>query len=116
MMRITGVRKCAYCGLDFTASYENWLTMALDHVVLMSVCKSLGIPEGWCEDSANMVLACAACNTFCNHYKPEGVLPSPRTVAEFFDLRDLIFSKRKEGIAERHKQDREFFAGRPWER
>ena len=32
-MRTTGATTCAYYGLDFTASFENWLTVVLDQVV-----------------------------------------------------------------------------------
>ncbi len=56
--RITGQRTCAYCGLDFTASYQNWLMMALDHVVPQSVCDSAKIPVEWKADHANMVWVC----------------------------------------------------------
>src|SRR3974377_1550394 len=30
-MQKTRQTTCAYCGLEFAASYANWLTMALDH-------------------------------------------------------------------------------------
>jgi hypothetical protein len=46
-MQRTGQKLCAYCGSDFTATYEQWLTMALDHVIPLSVCKARGIPEVW---------------------------------------------------------------------
>jgi hypothetical protein len=78
-------------------------------------CGELGIPAEWCEDGSNLVLACAACNTFRNRYKPSNALPVPRTKAEFFDLRDRIFADRKEKISQGHREDRAFFEGRPWE-
>src|SRR5688500_3252930 len=65
-MKKTGQTACAYCGLDFAASYENWLQMALDHVVPVSVCQSFSLPDEWTDDSTNKVLACAACNSFDN--------------------------------------------------
>jgi len=114
-MRLTGKTHCAYCDTDFTAAYEIWLTMVLDHVIPASVCLSMHIPSEWCEDFSNTVLACAACNGFCNRYSlPIGIVP-PITREAFYDLRDRIFCERKKLIAERHKEEREFFKGRPWE-
>lgn len=55
-MQCTGQTRCAYCDVDFTAGYETWLTMALDHVVPASVCTSLNVPEEWREDYSNSVL------------------------------------------------------------
>ena len=42
-MRITGAKHSAFFGLSTTAGFEDWLTMALDHVVPQSVCKNMGI-------------------------------------------------------------------------
>jgi hypothetical protein len=52
-MRVTGQTKCAYCGLDLTATYENWLTMALDHVIPHSTCLTWELPDEWREDQSN---------------------------------------------------------------
>jgi hypothetical protein len=115
-MRITGQTKCAYCGTDLTASYEVWLTMALDHVVPTSICKIMDIDRAWCDDYSNMVLACAACNGFCNRYNtiPEtGRIESP---GDLYDLRNRIFLDRKLKIEARHVSERKLFAKRPWER
>jgi 5-methylcytosine-specific restriction endonuclease McrA len=114
-MRRTGQRKCAYCGVDFTSSYEVWLTMALDHVVPVSVCASLGIPVDWREDISNRVLSCAACNGFRNRYTVPEAVPKPRTLDEFYDLRDRIFAERKKLITESHRAERRFFESKPWE-
>jgi hypothetical protein len=114
-MRKTGQRVCVYCGVDFTASYESWLTMALDHVVPSSVCNLLGLPAHWREDCINKVLACAACNGFRNRYQPIGVVLCPTSLEEFCRLRDEIFSERKALIATSHESDRRFFEARPWE-
>ena len=111
--RLTGQDHCAYCGMNLVGSYENWLAMALDHVVPNSVCKSLGLPEEWNQDYSNRVLCCTACNTFGNRYKPE-IGDVPKTLEEFFDLRDSVFIERKIRILERHKKERLFFERKPW--
>jgi 5-methylcytosine-specific restriction endonuclease McrA len=90
-MEITGVKHCAYCGLDLTARFEDWLTMVLDHVVPQSVCKNIGVDTGWVWNYSNAVLACGACNGFCNRYRPKEDCACPITLLEFYDLRDRIF-------------------------
>ncbi len=114
-MRVTGQTKCAYCGHDFTVSYENWLQMALDHVVPRSVCGSLRLHDDWVEDCSNKVLACGACNSFFNRYKPSWEFDCPDTLDAFYDLRDRIFEDRKRPILQKHKDERAFFARRAWE-
>src|SRR5262249_16004750 len=42
-MRKTRQTACAYCGLSFVESFENWLQMQLDHVVPRKVCQDLGM-------------------------------------------------------------------------
>jgi hypothetical protein len=113
-MRKTGQTKCAYCGVDFTAKYETWLTMVLDHVVPVNVCNSIGA-EKWRDDSSNIVLSCAACNGFCNRYKPPVDIVQPLTLEAFYKLRDQIFGERHNLIAARHKSERAFFETRPWQ-
>jgi len=113
-MQRTGQTRCAYCGVDFTASYEIWLTMALDHVVPASVGKGMCIPLEWTEDCASKVLACAACNSFHNRYKPPSSILCPKNLEEFFNLRDAIFLERKGLIAARHISEREFFEQSKW--
>jgi hypothetical protein len=114
-MQKTGQTACAYCGLDFASSYENWLQMALDHVVPGNVCRSFALPDEWADDCTNKVLACAACNGFDNRYKQSPVEVCPRSLAEFYQLRDRIFAERSLRIAERHRSEREFFERRLWE-
>ena len=75
--RLTGQECCAYCALDFTSCYENWLMMALDHVVPASVCLGASVPIEWMDDHANRVLCCAACNGFKNRWKPTEPLICP---------------------------------------
>ena len=114
-MRKTGQTRCAYCGADFAASYETWLTMALDHVIPVSVCSALGIHTDWQEDITNKALACAARNSFRNRYKPPADGSCPKTQDDFFDLRDRVFAERKEAIRQRHDSERAFFNSRPWQ-
>jgi 5-methylcytosine-specific restriction endonuclease McrA len=113
-MRITGAHKCAYCGLDFTARFEDWLTMVLDHVVPQSVCTKTGIDTAWVWSYSNAVLACAACNGFCNRYKPYESRDESLSLPEFYDLRDRIFWERRELILATREKEREFFETKPW--
>jgi 5-methylcytosine-specific restriction endonuclease McrA len=112
-IRLTGQTKCAYCGLDLVTIYEDWLTMALDHVVPHSTCLAWGLPEDWREDYSNRVLCCATCNTFGNRYTPQG-FKCLSTLEEFYNLRDVIFAERKGNILCRHKEERAFFDKNPW--
>jgi hypothetical protein len=114
-MQKTKQTHCAYCGLDFASSYQNWLQMALDHVVPTSVGKCLGVSNEWVDDMANKVLACAACNGFGNRYKAAVGTICPSTLEAFFDLRDAIFTERKMLVAKRHEDERAFFERRLWE-
>lgn len=115
-MRITGASKCAFCGLDFTASFDNWLTMVLDHVVPQSVCKNMGIDTTWVWNYSNAVLACGACNGFCNRYKLKMDCTVPRTLPDFYDLRDRIFLERRKLIlAARDKERTSYFETKPWD-
>jgi hypothetical protein len=115
-IQMTGQTCCAYCELDFAAAYENWLQMAIDHVVPRNVCASLSIPALWYEDCTNKVLACAACNGFDNRYKPPASDVCPASLEEFHSLRDRIFIERKLRIAERHRRERKYFASQDWTR
>ncbi len=114
-MQLTGQTKCAYCGLDLVNPYENWLTIALDHVVPHSACVEWGLPIEWREDYSNRVLCCATCNGFGNRYTPQGI-QRPATLDEFFDVRDTIFVERKRGILARHEEERTFYDQKPWKR
>jgi hypothetical protein len=114
-MRVTGQRCCAYCGTELTSNYQIWLTLVLDHVTPLKLCKQLRVPSEWVWDFSNTVLACAACNGFCNRYSPAFTITSPGTRGAFCELRDKIFDDRKRLIAARHEEERQFFNGRPWE-
>ncbi len=99
---------CAYCGLDLMSTYENWLNMALDHVVPHNVCQTWKVPSEWSEDYSNRVLSCTTCNTFGNRYVPKDLHP-PTTLEEFYDRRDKIFAERRRLIRQRHQKERTFF-------
>jgi hypothetical protein len=81
----------------------------------LSICRSLRIPAEWCWDYSNAVLSCASCNGFCNRYRPTFDLISPDTLEDFYGVRDKVFAERKQLIAARHEQEREFFDARLWE-
>ena len=114
-MKLTGQTHCAYCDMDLATRYADWLQMALDHVVPSSICMHLGIQKEWVEDCANRVLACATCNGFGNRYMAGENVVCPTSLEGFFDLRDAIFAERKVLIAQRHVEERAFFAKRLWE-
>jgi hypothetical protein len=69
LQRMTGQSACAYCGVDLTASYYQWLLMNVDHVVPVAEARFLGIPSDFVEDAINKVLACSGCNLFENRYR-----------------------------------------------
>ena len=103
---------CAYCGTDLTGQYDAWLTMVLDHAVPINVCKQLDIiSNGWCRSLANAVLACVACNGFCNRYRAVSER-RPETFREFRAMRDRIFVDRRRLILGRHKVEQGFYDGR----
>jgi 5-methylcytosine-specific restriction endonuclease McrA len=113
-MRITGATRCAYCGLNFTASFENWLTMVLDHVIPKSVCEGMGIRKGWVWNYSNAVLACSACNGYCNRYRPTVNCSESMSLLEFYDLRDKIFVERRDKILAVREKEKRFFETKPW--
>ena len=113
-MQKTGQTKCAYCYADFSKSYDTWVTMVLDHVVPVNICKKLSIPLEWQEDFSNMVLSCATCNGFCNRYSDSEEIVHPLSLAAFYDYRDRIFTDRYKQIAARHIEERTFFDTNPW--
>ena len=114
LRQLTGLGDCAYCGLDLFGSYEHWLLLQVDHVVPTTMGKRLGIPFDWLEDYANLVLACSACNTFANQFDDRSVTEAPKSVEQFFDLRDKAFVARRPLILGCQKKEREFFDGKPW--
>ncbi|HEX5323197.1 MAG TPA: hypothetical protein VFW40_05375 [Capsulimonadaceae bacterium] len=114
--RKIGQTSCAYCGMSLVDTFEQWLQMALDHVVPASVCRGLGIHPEWYDDCINKVLACAACNTFGNRYKPPAETACPTTLEAFCTLRDRIFADREERIETRRELERVYYEQRSWEK
>jgi hypothetical protein len=108
-MKITGQRVCAYCGLDLVFRFDSWLTMVLDHVVPVSVCKAMQVPNKWRHDYSNAVLSCSACNGFCNRYSPTMDGRTCSTLEQFYDLRDEIFPIRKQLIEVRRMAEFGYF-------
>ncbi len=109
-MRLTHLHCCAYCGLDFLERFEDWLAMALDHVIPVSVCKKMGIyNKPWCYSLANAALACGACNGFCNRYSTSSDVHIPETDQEFLEVRNIIFLARKKAILRKRSEERNDF-------
>ena len=99
--------QCVYCDLDFTANYESWLHMSVDHIVPRQSAKS-GYPTEWLEDLLNHAPCCRTCNEFLNQYKV--ALPEPpATLAGFVQLRDRVKHEKRELAAQRHAVERERF-------
>lgn len=111
-MKLTGQTHCAYCETNLTEHYRAWLTIALDHVVPKSICKQHNVPRQLGEGLQNFVLACAACNGFCNRYRYNGEIPQTLTESEFYRIRDKIFEERKQLIASQHHKEEAFFLER----
>jgi hypothetical protein len=104
-----GHTRCGYCDRDLIGSYDAWLSMALDHVVPVSLARKLQVPNEWVQDYANAVLACAACNGFDNRHEPSFKAERPASLEEFFVLRDRVFMERKSRIRSCHEKERAFF-------
>lgn len=109
LIQLTGQKCCAYCGIDLVETYDAWLSMVLDHVVPVSVCKVLNIPVELAWDYSNTVLACAACNGFCNRYRPSVASIDPTNLNDFYNLRDQIFLERKAKIQERRENEKQYY-------
>lgn len=111
----TGQGSCAYCKMNLVDTYDHWLMTSVDHVVPWNANQHEKIKAAWIDDLANAVLCCSACNGFLSQVtlKRLGVLDEerhPRTVNEFFALRNKVFSLKREKALERHKEERAFFS------
>ncbi len=106
--QLTGLRECAYCGFDLMASFENWLTVQLDHVVPVSAAKMFAIQDDWIQDYSNTVLACSACNSYGNRYKLAEA-PSLDSREDFYNLRDQVYQARRKLICALRDDERTFF-------
>lgn len=96
-------------------TYEQWLTMAYDHVVPSSVCSSHGLAALFSNDIINHVLTCAECNGFKNRWAPEEPFSCPTTVEAFVGVRDRIFAVRCKRILERRELEERFHEHKLWE-
>ncbi len=109
-IRLTKQDRCAYCEkVYFLKELKDWFTMALDHVIPVSVCKSLEIDMTWCRSTANAVLACSTCNTLCNRYVPLTLPQKPESFQEFLKLRNAIFLERKRLIQDAQSREEKVF-------
>ena len=115
LRKLTGQSQCVYCGIDIYERYEHWLLLQVDHVIPTTMGKRLGISTEWLEDYSNLVLACSACNTFENQFDKKSVIEPPRTLDEFFNLRNTVFLARKPMIEKCQQNERQFFDSQPWE-
>ncbi len=105
----TGQTACAYCGVSFVDDYYHWLLIAVDHVVPRVEAKRLGIPEERYEDMTNLVLTCCGCNGFGSQFKIPDDWGQPKTLSEFYELRDKAFEMRRVNIEERRSEEMQFF-------
>jgi HNH endonuclease len=103
--------ECAYCGRDFSNSYEDWLDLSVDHVVPRNA-KDAGIPPEWIEDLHNHVPCCRACNEFLNGFRV--TVDVPTDIVGFLALRDSVLDAKRVRALERHTAEREKFEA--WQR
>ena len=89
--------------------YRHWLLMAVDHVVPVSEGRRLRIPAQFTGDFINLVLCCSGCNGLGNRYRVAEVPRAEWTLEEFVALRDHIFAERTHSIADRRRQEEEFY-------
>ena len=83
--------KCVYCGLDGTASFSNWLSLSLDHL-LPGGNSRRGEPEFW-------VTACGFCNVADNRY---------------FETREELVAQRKPHVEATRRNYRDFWEKEVW--
>jgi hypothetical protein len=67
---------CVYCDRDLSASYEDWLELCVDHVVLRNAVH-VGMPTEWIEGLVNHTTCCQACNEFVNGYRVAPCMSPP---------------------------------------
>jgi len=110
-----GQDSCAYCGMDLLETFERWQSLTIDHVIPEGTGAQKGIRDEWLQDLSNTVLCCSPCNRYNNRYQlPPAVVP-PESPAAFFDLRDRVFTERKELAAKRRAEGREEYQTHPWQ-
>jgi 5-methylcytosine-specific restriction endonuclease McrA len=98
---------CVYCGLDMRASFANWLQLSVDHVIPRQMTSS-DFKSELVEDITNLVTCCRACNDFGNRYRVDA--SAPATDADFYDLRDRVFRRRKLAILKKRAAEEVTFS------
>ena len=115
LQRLTGQHECAYCGVDLVHDYYHWLLLSVDHVIPVSECRRLGIPEGWADSYSNTVLSCSGCNGLDNRFRvTEKESRKVWTLEQFFRLRNHVFALRKARIQAGRERALQFFESQPW--
>lgn len=115
LQKLTGQHECAYCGVDLITDYYRWLLLSVDHVIPVSACKRLGVPEDWAKSYSNLVLSCLGCNGFDNRYRvPSQEHELTWTIEQFFSLRNEVFNERKHRIQEARMKEVQFYKNSPW--
>lgn len=111
-IRLTGLKKCAYCELDLSC-FNNWVNVQLDHVIpkhmYFELSKVPNFPSAWIVSYANMVLACSACNGFCNRNKQTIPLDGEIDKRKFMSLVKEVFLERKKNIYQKRIHAELFF-------
>lgn len=113
--RITGQTTCACCGTDFSEDLNQWLTMTLESVVPLPVCRRADIPGEWADDAANRMLLCAACDQLGRSVQLGTSTEALATFEAFVEFRNAHFAERQKAIAARRRAELDFFNSRPWQ-
>jgi hypothetical protein len=115
LQKITGQNYCVYCGISLVDNYYHWLLLSVDHVIPISECKRLEIPEIWAKSYSNLVLCCSGCNGFDNRYKLDVSQYNMNwTFKEFCNLRNKVFQERQERIQYCRNKELQFYNTHPW--
>ena len=90
--------RCRYCGLDGSASFENWVTLSWDHLL------PRGHPDR--DNPDFIVAACTFCNTADNRY-------FDKSAANGFDFtgltRDELVERRRPSVERTRSEYRTFW-------
>ena len=80
--------KCAYCDIDYIASFDAYHSLTLDHIIPQS--------RGGVHSEENTVACCRACNVIKATYYPDGKNRDERIA----NVRDHLKQKREQKEAE----------------
>ena len=114
LYQLTGQDSCAYCGNKLLESFERWQVLAIDHVIPDETGKQKGIRDEWLQDLSNAVFSCVPCNRYKNKYQLLPAEACPESPAAFFDLRDRVFTERRELAARQRAKDLKGYQSHPW--